>query len=81
MFLKFPPSLPRQNKRQKLEFCDNHMAPAAGALGSGVCDLIHLCIVIFMGTVFMANTQSLKNRQNILSLEHIPSEKLWEERH
>lgn len=47
------------NKRQKLEFCDNHMTPAAGTLGSGVRDLIHLCMVIFMGTVFMASTQSL----------------------
>lgn len=50
----FPP-----NKRQKLKVSNNDMTPAIGALGPGVCQLIHFCVVIFMGTLFMASTPSL----------------------
>lgn len=35
------------------------MTLASGTLGPGVCYLIHFCMVIFMGKVFMASAPSL----------------------
>lgn len=47
------------------------MTPAAGALGPGVCDLTHLCMVNFMGIFFMASTLYLiKWTEHFLTRAH-----------